>query len=523
MRSEARGLLASALVAGAAGTAAVAGSYAAVGRTPAFVAAPVSEVVIASTPDAVVTWSIQTLGSLGSQLGFLLALALTVGLFALATAVAARLADRFAVPALAVAPVACVAVALALTGSAASTLAAGAGAGLVVALASVGASDADEATTDAAADAAHASARRRVLQAVAGAFAVGGVGAVLGSGKGGDVPETDGEVSAGVQSLLDEAAEKSLDVEGIEPLVSEQFYQVDVNNVDPTPKREDWTLSVTGAVEEETEFDYEDLTGLSESVEHRFVTLRCVGEGLNGKKMDTALWTGVPVTELLDSAGVELGENCCVMLRAADDYFEEFPLSALRDGFLAFEMNGEPLPRGHGYPVRALIPGHWGEINVKWLTKIEVLEEEAKGYWEKRGWHGTGPVNTVAKLHAVNRLGDATDAASGGATKMQVAGHAYAGTRGIRKVEVSTDGGSSWNEATLSEPLPGNPGEGGSENGEQSAAEDAWRQWEHTYEATDAHDVVVRATDGEGNLQPKEDSKPFPSGATGWVSKWVEP
>jgi len=91
---------------------------------------------------------------------------------------------------------------------------------------------------------------------------------------------------------------------------------------------------------------------------------------------------------------------------------------------------------------------------------------------------------------------------------MQVGGHAYAGTRGIRSVEVSTDGGESWDEATLSERLP---------------ADDAWRQWEYTYETDSPHEVVVRATDGEGDLQPDEESDSFPSGPTGWVSKRVEP
>jgi DMSO/TMAO reductase YedYZ molybdopterin-dependent catalytic subunit len=495
------------VVGAAAGVAAVAGSYAAVGLTPAFVAAPVSDLVIASTPDAVITWSIQTLGDLGSQLGFLLSLALTAGLFALAAGVGMVLARRFSVPASPVAAVVCVAAALALTGSAVSTLAAGAGGGIVVGLAGLHTDGSESDPT------ATSGARRRVLQAVAGAFAVGGVGAVLGSEKGGEVPDADGEVSPGVRSLLGDAEEKSLDVAGIEPLVSENFYQVDINNVDPTLAREDWTLGVTGAVEEAAEFEFEDVTGMEDAIEHRFVTLRCVGEGLNGKKMDTALWTGVPIMDLLESAGIDAGDDCCVMLRAADDFFEEFPLSALENGFLAFEMNGEPLPRGHGYPVRALIPGHWGEINVKWLTEIEVLEEEAKGYWERRGWHGTGPVNTVAKLHAVNRLGDGES----GGTEMQVGGHAYAGTRGIQSVEVSTDGGESWDEATLSEPLPADTVE------QTQSAEDAWRQWEYSYESDSPHEVVVRATDGEGDLQPSERSDSFPSGPTGWVSKQVKP
>jgi len=162
-------------------------------------------------------------------------------------------------------------------------------------------------------------------------------------------------------------------------------------------------------------------------------------------------------------------------------------------------MNGDQLPRGHGFPARALIPGHWGEINVKWITEIEILEEEVEGYWEERGWHGTGPVNTVAKLHAVNHLDDG---------RIEVAGHAYAGNRGIERVEVSTDGGDTWSEATLSEELPG---------------DDVWRQWAYRYEREDAHEVVVRAVDGTGTLQAEERSDAFPSGPTGWVSEEVEP
>jgi hypothetical protein len=229
-----------------------------------------------------------------------------------------------------------------------------------------------------------------------------------------------------------------------------------------------------------------------------FVTLRCVGESLNGRKTDTALWTVVDVAPLLERAGAP--EECCVMLHAADGYFVEFPREALETGMLAYGMNGRDLPRGHGAPVRALIPGHWGEVNTKWLSEIEVLEEPADGYWEQRGWHGTGPVETVAKLHATNRLSDG---------RVEVGGHAYAGTRGVDRVEVSTDGGETWTDADLSAPLPG---------------EDVWRQWVYRYEPPEEpHEVVVRAVDGEGRLQPEEESGAFPSGPTGWVSQTVRP
>ena len=253
---------------------------------------------------------------------------------------------------------------------------------------------------------------------------------------------------------------------------------------------------MTGAVDETVTVDLADVREMESREE--FATLRCVGESLNGRKMDTALWTVVDVAPLLERAGAP--DDCCVMLRATDGFYEEFPREALEDGMLAYGMNGGELPRRHGAPVRALIPGHWGEINVKWLTEIEVLEEPAEGYWEERGWQGTGPVETVAKLHVTNRLSDG---------RVEVAGHAYAGTRGVETVEVSTDGGETWTEATLSEPLPG---------------DDVWRQWVHRYEPPDEeHEVVVRARDGTGTLQPEAESGPVPSGPTGWVSETVRP
>jgi DMSO/TMAO reductase YedYZ molybdopterin-dependent catalytic subunit len=486
--------LADATVGVAAGLASLAGSFAVAGDTPAFVGAALSGLLTVLTPGVVVTVVIGTLGSLGQPLLFASALGLwTVVVAALAVAARRRL---LAPVAGAVVAAGVVAAGLWLTDAPLAAVAAGVSAGLVTFVASPAVDGAFPVSFG----------RRRVLRAgaAAGLLALAGglVGARTLRPTTGDASDLDPQVDR----LLAVAAERSFDVAGLEGLVSGDFYQVDINSVDPDLDAESWSLTVTGAVDEARTYDFADLTALP--AEHRFVTLRCVGEPLNGRKMDTALWTGVPLTALVD----DLPEECCVMLRAADGYYEEFPLSALRNAFLAYRMNGSPLPRGHGRPVRVLVPGHWGEINVKWVTEVEVLADPADGYWEERGWHGTGPVNTVAKLHAVNRLG-------GG--RVEVAGHAYAGTRGVDRVEVSTDGGDSWTTADLSTPLPGaTPADGGEAGG---VAEDAWRMWRHEFDAAERTEVVVRAVDGTGAVQPGEPADAFPSGASGWVRRRVSP
>ncbi|SDZ95236.1 DMSO/TMAO reductase YedYZ, molybdopterin-dependent catalytic subunit [Haloplanus vescus] len=472
-------------VAIAAGVAAVAGSYAVVGESPAFVATPIANAAVTLAPGALVTLAITLLGDLGSKLAYgggLAATALVLGAVAGGARLAADRAGRpLAGPLVGGAAVALVGAALSTDLT--SAVGAGVGAALVATAVDVGAPA--ETTTDA---------RRSVLAGVAalaaGTLAVGGRRTFASATESAQVPVPDD-----VATLLSEAEEKSFDVESLEPLVSDDFYTVDIASVDPDPTREDWSVRIHGAVGEETTYTFEDIEAMDH--EHQFNTLRCVGETLNGRKLDTALWTGVPLMDLLDAADLQ-GEY--VMLRAADGFYEEFPVDALESGFLAVGMNGQPLPRGHGAPARALIPGHWGEINVKWLTEIEVLDEPATGYWEERGWHGTGPVNTVAKLWAENHLDDG---------RVEVAGPAYAGTRGIERVEVSTDGGETWADADLSDPLPG---------------EDVWRQWVYRYEPpAGEHEVVVRATDGTGTLQPRDEKRAYPSGPSGWVSRTVQP
>lgn len=393
--------------------------------------------------------------------------------------------------------------------------------------------------------------RRAVLRAASGTVAIGVVNVLVGSGRqdGANLTYDPPDI---VDQQLRRANSRSLAIDGLEPLVSQEFYQVDINQINPIISVDDWVLSVTGVDDSPLSLNYADLQAMV--TEHRFVTLRCVGDPVDGEKLDTALWTGAPIDTVLAAAGVlpsdadeketqdDIGgmtgtaesgpsERCCVMLHAEDGYYEELPLGALRGGLLAWGMNGEPLPKKHGRPVRVLVPGHWGEINVKWLTKIELLDEPAEGYWEQRGWFGTGPVNTVAKLTLTQALDDG---------RIRLAGHAYAGTRGISRVEVSTDGGTTWSAAQLSEPLPGSVQTESELDAEDTdvattanssnstvaaeSATDAWCQWVREYRPPNgSHEVLVRAVESDGTIQPQERTDSYPRGATGWVRRQIDP
>jgi DMSO/TMAO reductase YedYZ molybdopterin-dependent catalytic subunit len=486
-----------ALLAAAAGTAAVAGSYLVTGWSPSFVVQPVDRVIVDLTPGPIVTAAIETVGDAGHLLHLAMAIATVIGLFGVVSFVGRRLADRVDLPSLAGVATGAGSWLLAtgLTGEPVLALGPALPAATVAAIGDGPIASADGSSTSVD------TARRRTLGAVAGALgfvvsSVGGRRALVTE----DDPLAGAPRSAGAESRMRDLGSASLELEsdGLHGLVSpiDGFYNVDISEFDPEVTAEEWSLTFTGETGAERTVAFDDL--IERPVEHRAISLRCVGEPLNGRKLDTAVWTGTPIRPLLESVDPS-GDCDCAMLRGADGYYVQFPVEVLADGFLAWGMNGRELPPSHGHPVRVLIPGHWGETNVKWLTEIELLETEEEGYWEERGWEGTGEVGTVAKLWEEG----ITDLPDG---RIELAGHAYAGTRGIDRVEVSTDGGESWTDATLSEPL---------------SDDDIWRQWRHVFEPDGTHEVVVRATDGTGTLQTRERSDPSPTGASGWVRRTV--
>ncbi len=275
-------------------------------------------------------------------------------------------------------------------------------------------------------------------------------------------------------------------------------YVVSKNVINPSVPEERWSLQITGMVDNPLTLSLSDLQAL-ETVE-RPSTLMCISNPVGGDLIGNSVWTGVQLSTLLAQAGVQAGATELI-LRAADNYADSFPIeAAMADGtIVAFLQNGEPLTRDHGFPARVLVPGIYGMKNVKWVTEIELVNTDFMGYWQTRGWSDTAIVRTMSRIDTGEavRLDDGTVA---------VGGVAFAGLRGVQGVEVSVDGGDTWQEAQVAPAVNGL----------------TWNLWGFSWNAEPgSYEVLVRATDGTGETQTAERSRPLPDGASGYHSVTV--
>lgn len=278
------------------------------------------------------------------------------------------------------------------------------------------------------------------------------------------------------------------------PLTPNDEFYVTSYRSPPDIRVKRWTLSIKGLVDRPVTLTHEQLTARPTVSE--IVTLECVGNGVAADAISTAEWEGVPLKTLLEEAGVR-AQAVDVVFRAADGYSDSIPLARAMSGdvLVAHRMNGVELPRGHGFPARVIVPGIYGMKNVQWLTEIEVSDRDYKGYYQQKGWSDEAVVKTSSHIDLPGHGG----VVKGRETIVQ--GYAFAGTRGIRLVEVSTDGGRSWRDAAL----------------EPELSPYAWRFWTYRWDlpAPGRYDLRVRATDGTGRLQITEEQPAFPDGAVG--------
>jgi len=272
------------------------------------------------------------------------------------------------------------------------------------------------------------------------------------------------------------------------------FYHVSKNISDPVVSGESWSLTIDGLVDRPQTYTLAQLT--ERATTRNITTLGCISNELNGDLISTAEWTGIPLVELLEEAGVR-PETVDLRFACADDYEDSIPIAQAMDPetLLVLGMNGETLSPDHGYPARMIVPPIYGMKNVKWLERIELVDVDFKGYWQTRGWSDPAPYQIWGRIDTPSSGEDVT------AGPNLAAGMAFAGDRGVSRVEVSLDEGQSWAEAELEAALN---------------APYTWVRWRFPYEAAEDFEMWLRVTDGEGTVAPEERQSPLPDGATGW-------
>jgi DMSO/TMAO reductase YedYZ molybdopterin-dependent catalytic subunit len=335
------------------------------------------------------------------------------------------------------------------------------------------------------------------------------------------MPEDDIKLRDGRIVRSEEPLNLEMPFETVENFITptESFY---VRTHFPIPKidRDAWWLHVEGEIEKPFAINYEELLNMKSLTVP--VTLECAGNnrhfleprvkgvqwGLGA--VGTAEWTGVPLSALLDRALVR-PESREIILEGADGGILEDPKSpggtlrfsrsiplekAERDVLLAYRMNGKDLPAEHGFPVRAIVPGWYAMASIKWLKRIIVSEEKFTGYYQTLDyayWKRQGDIAELTPLAEMHVKAEIAKPAQGETvpanSSIRVHGAAWTSNGEIAKVELSTDGGSTWNEANLL--------------GESKP--NTWRLWEFNWKTPSApgkQTLVARATDSLGRTQP---------------------
>jgi len=279
-----------------------------------------------------------------------------------------------------------------------------------------------------------------------------------------------------------------------------------------------WKLSVGGEVEKPYTITLAELSKLEA---HSVVnTLECAGNGraFHSPKVPGVQWqkgavgtgrfSGPRLSTLLERAGVKTtGKH--VMFRGLDEvpgkvppFIRSIPIEKAMDAdtLVATHLNGAPLPKHNGFPARAMVPGWIGAASCKWLTEIKVLEKEFDGNFMTPGYRmpnqpikpgdAVKPEDThpLTALNVKSLITAPLDGSMQHARSLDIKGVAWAGEAEVTKVEISTDGGASWQAAELG----------------KDRARYAWRMFSHKGKAPSAGEVTIlsRATDNQGRVQP---------------------
>jgi len=269
----------------------------------------------------------------------------------------------------------------------------------------------------------------------------------------------------------------------------------------PNIHDESWSLDVAGLVSKPLKLSYPDLL-LMPSV-RQAVTLECAGNPPGGAIVGTSVWSGIRLAELLKRADVRKGATT-VVLHGADfgdgegappgsHFARAVPIEKAMDPstLLAYEMNGDPLPAAHGFPVRALVSGWYGMDSVKWLTRVELIDQPFTGYFQQEQYvavRGSGERQPITRISVSSKMIRPSEGEEIRSSTYRMEGVAWAGERKVAKVQVRVNGSGEWQPANL----------------RVSPAAMCWTSWSYDWRIPRSGEYMldVRATDEKGDVQP---------------------
>lgn len=251
--------------------------------------------------------------------------------------------------------------------------------------------------------------------------------------------------------------------------------------------RDTWRLKIGGEVETPLTLTYEDILNAPQESFH--LTMECIGNPSGGNLIGNAKWTGTRLLPFLEKAKIK--NTAIEMAMKGNDWYETtLPIAELTkpDVFLVHKMNDEDLTKEHGYPLRILIPGHFGQKQPKWLIELNAIDHSKKGFWENQGWSNTAEIPTHALLRQIqtdrtsnqsNRVQLEKSGEAGWGKGILLAGIALDRNLPIQRIEISTDGGTTWQIADQNKP--------------ESPHE--WTLWRYRWQPTTAgkYKVLARA------------------------------
>ncbi len=270
-------------------------------------------------------------------------------------------------------------------------------------------------------------------------------------------------------------------VEGVPVTTNDDFYTVAYSTSRPSVPA-DWKLRIVGLVDNPLELSLDQIKAMPAVTEMR--TLECISNPVGGDLIGNAVWNGVLLKDLLEQARVK-NAGAHLRLESLDKFFTGIPLELGMHphALLAYEMNGEPLPREHGAPLRCLWPGRYGMKQPKWLQTITVLDKSSIGYWEQQGWTNDAFINPNSRIDSPKDLDVIAD------KTLTLSGVAFSGEAGIAKIEVSWDNTETWFEAELA-------------RGPSPFVWTIWK-WTGVALAPGRHTLYARVTDKAGRAQTK--------------------